>query len=129
MPWCPVCRFEYVSQVTHCPECGRELVGALPAEPGPMPEYGEGEEFEQVLLCTVLGDVHRALVQNALAAAGIPSRSQRAIVSLFPAVRAGVPAPASVPQSIYVNKRDLARALEVHQAYEATPKETRRERG
>ncbi len=32
MPWCPVCKSEYVEGKTHCPDCDVDLVDELPAE-------------------------------------------------------------------------------------------------
>ena len=32
MPWCPVCRNEYVEGKTHCPDCDVDLVEELPEE-------------------------------------------------------------------------------------------------
>ncbi len=33
MPWCPVCKNEYVEGKTHCPDCDADLVDELPEEP------------------------------------------------------------------------------------------------
>lgn len=33
MPWCPVCKNEYVEGKTHCPDCDVDLVDELPEEP------------------------------------------------------------------------------------------------
>lgn len=38
MPWCPVCKSEYVEGKTHCPDCDADLVDELP------PEQPEKEE-------------------------------------------------------------------------------------
>ncbi|MCC8140589.1 MAG: hypothetical protein LIO67_09910 [Lachnospiraceae bacterium] len=38
MPWCPVCKSEYVEGKTHCPDCDVDLVDELP------PEQPEKEE-------------------------------------------------------------------------------------
>jgi hypothetical protein len=117
MPWCPKCRFEYRPQLTHCPECGSWLVAELPPKPEP-----EGEEgFEQVLLCSVTGDTHRALIQGALTAAGIRSREQVSNSDLSVFTR-GYPAPMVNVYSIYVNRRDLAQAQKVYRAYERRSK-------
>ncbi len=39
MPWCPVCKSEYVEGKTHCPDCDVDLVDELP------PEEPEQEEI------------------------------------------------------------------------------------
>lgn len=33
MPWCPVCKNEYVEGKTHCPDCDADLVDELPEDP------------------------------------------------------------------------------------------------
>jgi len=33
MPFCPLCKFEYVLGASRCPECGEQLVDSLPREP------------------------------------------------------------------------------------------------
>lgn len=44
MPWCPVCKNEYVEGKTHCPDCDVDLVKELSEEeaeeaaPRPDPE-------------------------------------------------------------------------------------------
>ena len=32
MPWCPICKNEYVEGRTHCPDCDADLVDLLPEE-------------------------------------------------------------------------------------------------
>lgn len=32
MPWCPICKNEYIAGKTHCPDCDADLVDELPAE-------------------------------------------------------------------------------------------------
>lgn len=38
MPWCPVCKNEYVEGKTHCPDCDVDLVDELAEEEPDMPE-------------------------------------------------------------------------------------------
>lgn len=33
MPWCPVCKNEYIEGKTHCPDCDADLVDELPEKP------------------------------------------------------------------------------------------------
>ncbi len=115
MPWCPNCRTEYRPKITHCADCGAELVEALPSEPEPpAPAHEYEKEHEEVLLCSILGETHAALVRNALRAEGIETRTQFG----------GIPElkfPGSIPNlvvGIYVNRRDEARAREIYEAYE-----------
>ena len=116
MPWCPKCRFEYVPQILHCPDCGAPLVAALPEEPAPEAEYGEGAEFEQVVLCTLTDDTVAVLLRNALQQAGVPTRAEgqdarsRYTRGIWHDMPRGI--------FIYVNRRDLPRAMEVYRAYE-----------
>jgi hypothetical protein len=42
--FCPVCRYEYIDEVTECPDCQVALVDHLPPEPEP-----EFVEFMEVL--------------------------------------------------------------------------------
>jgi len=121
MAWCPKCRTEYRPGVARCADCGSELIAALPTEPEPEPEpereppaFGEGEEFKQEVLCSVIGELHASLVMNALKAAGIPSRIEPADardMGFTGALR-------QLPIGIYVNRRDLARAREIYRHYE-----------
>lgn len=53
MPWCPVCKNEYVEGKTHCPDCDADLVDEL-SEPSGLPEEEEEvyipteEEWEEL---------------------------------------------------------------------------------
>jgi hypothetical protein len=77
------------------------------------------EGYEQVKLCAVQGEIPARLLQNALAAEGIPSRTQVSSKDsfgiTFPAVFAGG---TTTLIEVWVNKRDLARAEAVLGAYE-----------
>ena len=117
MPWCPKCRFEYVPQLHACPECKVRLVAELPEETVEQPAYGEGEAFEQVLLCTVVGEMHAALMRDALKAAGIQSRQQVMDDAFLPGYQ-GVPAANMARIGTYVNRRDLERAVQVYRKHE-----------
>ena len=50
MPWCPICKNEYVEGKTHCPDCDVDLVEELsqePEEPLKVPEdYTFPEDFD-----------------------------------------------------------------------------------
>lgn len=46
MPWCPKCKNEYVEGMTHCADCGSELVEELPQEQEEVfPESFQSESF------------------------------------------------------------------------------------
>jgi hypothetical protein len=123
MPWCPKCRMEYLPRVHRCPDCGSWLANIVPEEEAPAPAgsptYGEGEGFEQVLLCTVVGDMHASLIGSALRAAGIPSRQQTQ-AGLVLGTPYGVPSPISATYGIYVNRRDLKQAAQVYRDHEGS---------
>jgi len=114
MPFCPNCKFEYVPSLTRCPECGEQLVESLPVEAQePLDEEG----FEQVLLCTLVGEPHASLLRNALAAAGIPIRAS--LESPNPYLGVSLLAGSVAPVHIYVNRRDLPRAQIICRDHEA----------
>lgn len=46
MPWCPICKNEYVEGKTHCPDCDVDLVDELPEEPE-LPEVPEDYTFPE----------------------------------------------------------------------------------
>ncbi len=49
MPWCPVCKNEYIEGKTHCPNCDADLVEELPTESAaedPAPVRAEEELAE-----------------------------------------------------------------------------------
>lgn len=49
MPWCPVCKNEYIEGKTHCPDCDADLVEELPTESAaedPAPVRDEEELAE-----------------------------------------------------------------------------------
>jgi hypothetical protein len=119
MPFCPDCRFEYMPQLRQCPECGRELVATLPADPGPEGSH----DFTQVELCTVTGEIHARLIQNVLATEGIPSR----IVTTWPFENSSALSPPwpfgggfDTTVRIMVNQSDLPRAKVIYHDFEET---------
>jgi len=116
MPFRPKCKFEYIPSVTRCPECGEELVDSLPREA----EEPDEEGFEQVLLCTIAGELHTSLLRNALVAAGIPSRTVCEGSNLLE----GAPTLAgpSARVRIYVNRRDLLRTSIIYRDHETRRK-------
>jgi hypothetical protein len=117
MPFCPDCRFEYLPQLRECPECGSPLVEELPAHG----KLRSAPDFTQVELCTVTGELHARLVQNVLAAEGIPSR----IISVWPFAGSSVLRPPwplgggfDTPVRIMVNQSDLEKATVIYDDFE-----------
>jgi len=103
MPYCPKCQFEYLPEVQRCPDCGAALVSALPPQVRP-----DTRGIEDVLLCTVGGEMEAAVLRGRLKDEGIPSRAQLSDVT--PLI--GVPVMSLPAQEVkvFVKRRDLARA-------------------
>ena len=114
MPFCPGCKFEYRTGIVRCPDCGRELIAALPLPSESAPPTSRERE---VLLCTVRGDIHAKLLRDRLQLEGIPSRTQLGGMLDSPYYLAAMPAPVSSPADvvirIYVWETDLDRARRV----------------
>lgn len=70
MPFCPVCKYEYVQGVDKCPDCDAELVWELPPET-PKPEDLWSNE-EAVTVFTAKDSVEAEIVRGILESAGIP---------------------------------------------------------
>jgi len=120
MPFCPTCGFEYRAGITRCQDCGAELVDRLPSASPPQPP-GQPEE-RQALLCTVIGEFHAKLVQEALRAQGIVSRAQQGGMLENPFYLTMMPPPIGdqwqTAFRIYVFSRDLPRARQVYDHFD-----------
>jgi len=112
MPFCPNCKLEYRPDLRRCPDCGADLVDRLESPAG---DADRGEDLEQVILCTVDGELHAKLIQDALTAQGIRCRAQRRGLLHW----LGLPTVgADEPTQIYVNRGDLARARAIYEDFE-----------
>lgn len=116
LPFCPECRFEYIADVEKCPDCGVQLVAELPAERPPS-----DEDFTQVALCEVNGEIHAKMLQDVLASKGIPS----CLKSKWPfGWFDGLTPPSPLgggtktPLHIMVNRHDLQRAQVIYRDFE-----------
>jgi hypothetical protein len=119
MPFCPHCKFEYRSGVERCPDCGGELLDA-PPDSSTTPDRSAAD-FEQVRLCTLIGEIHAKLLQDALASQGIPSRAQsgwRLETSLAGMHPPPLGATSAVSIAIFVNRPDLPSALVIYEDFE-----------
>ena len=122
MPFCPICRFEYVPQLTRCPDCGAGLVAELPPARQTPPLEGHVEEE---VLCAVQGEIHAKLLCDALRLQGIVARvvSGWPFDSHYDVLRPPPPigSPANAMFRVYVRREDLRRALTVYRDLEAGP--------
>lgn len=48
MPWCPVCKNEYIEGRTHCPDCDVDLVEELSEEPEVRESVPDQEELAEI---------------------------------------------------------------------------------
>ena len=68
MPWCPLCKMEYVDGIQQCSDCGEYLVDRLPEEP-----VQESPGYEPLVLLTTVGDDFMAMqIDGMLRQAQIP---------------------------------------------------------
>ena len=66
MPYCPECGYEYLPDITKCPDCDRELVDSLPVE-----KHLPDENW--LPLRNLPGNIYAEMVKEVLDKAGIPS--------------------------------------------------------
>ncbi len=122
MPACPKCGTEYRPGVRRCADCGSMLVEGSLEDQKPRPSDEKG--YEQVVLCVVEGEIHARMLQNMLAKERIPSRVQVGGDEFGVTLPLGqlFPGGATTLTRVWVNKRDLARAQAVREAYEGRTK-------
>lgn len=66
MPFCPLCRYEFVEGVEQCADCLVDLVEKLPADQEPK------ETFRWVPLHSLPGPVYAEMIKEALEKQAIP---------------------------------------------------------
>jgi hypothetical protein len=95
MPFCPNCRYEYLPEVTKCPDCGADLVGELPDL------QAEYQDVKWVALTPLSGVVYAKMVAEVLDQRNIPNYIQSLFGSggLGQVMTAGV---VGAPVKIYV---------------------------
>ncbi len=117
MPFCPKCRIEYQEGITHCPDCGAELVAELPPEEESRLSPSETELVE---LCRLSdpnqGDVLKATLEEAGIAALV--RTKGPISGELARVVDGITDDEAI---IYVTRNRLEEAKEVLRAVESAP--------
>jgi len=102
MPFCPECKYEYVSGIATCPDCGRKLVAKLPEDRG-------RNEVDMVCIgeFTVALDADMAKIRLDLASI------ESFIFNNTPVRAQNIPANLWVPVRLLVHREDAERALEI----------------
>jgi hypothetical protein len=120
MPFCPTCRFEYREGITHCPECGVDLVAELPpAEEAAPPPDPDTELVELIRM----GDPSQAeVIQAALREAGIQTmlKTHGPITGRLASVVDGATHDQGI---IYVTRNRLEEARQILEAVQTGPVE------
>ncbi|TKJ38401.1 hypothetical protein CEE37_12845 [candidate division LCP-89 bacterium B3_LCP] len=106
MPFCPECRYEYLPEITQCPDCGSELVHELPEI------RLQNQDVKWKSLPPVPGMVYAKMVTEVLDQREIPNYIQ----SLFGGGGLGVVTGGDFPGAsakIYVPEDFLAEAMAI----------------
>ena len=74
MPFCPECKYEYVSGIKKCADCEADLVAALPKEE-------RTHDFKWVPLHSFSGPVYAEMVKESLEQNNIPCLIQKDVLS------------------------------------------------
>lgn len=70
MPFCPVCRYEYIQGIAECADCGATLVDELPAKSRPL----HGAAATDVVIARLHGQALAQMWAELLGNRGIASR-------------------------------------------------------
>lgn len=70
MPFCPVCKYEYVAGITRCPDCDVDLVAKLDAEETAPETHVNNEEL--VCVFQTVFRMEASVVEDMLKTSGIP---------------------------------------------------------
>lgn len=106
MAFCPNCEAEYRAGITVCPDCDAELVAELTPETR-MHDTGEGEP---VPLRSFRNSAEAEMVSQMLQGNGIRSFVEGGEFAV-------IPGSFSSEVVVMVDERDLARAIEIYEAF------------
>jgi hypothetical protein len=70
MPFCPVCKYEYVAGITRCPDCDVDLVDKLDEEEAALEIHVNNEEL--VCVFQTVFRMEASVVEDMLKTSGIP---------------------------------------------------------
>ena len=104
--FCPNCEAEYKEGITHCPDCDVDLVAELTPETMLHDKSGEGP----VLFQTFKTGAEAEMVRDLLTANQIRSFVEGGDFAAFPGSF-------SQEVAVMVDERDLARAVQLYEAY------------
>jgi len=97
MPFCPVCKAEFVEGVAHCPDCDVDLVPALPKDSAEK----ETPDIEFVVVKERIDPVEAVVIKDALEKSDIPvvlAGDELSTVQVYPAYDSKVWVPASMAE-------------------------------
>ena len=103
MPYCPICRYEYVEGTTKCPDCDVNLVAELPEE---AERYSQDE---WVKVYEAADEAEAEVVTGALQSAGIKVWDRSLVIHSLKWVTVGPLA----PEDLLVLESDVEAAKEI----------------
>lgn len=111
MPFCPVCGYEYLPNIKHCPDCDVDLVEQLPEEP-------EFYVENWVALRDLPGNIYAEMVKEALEKEKIPCYIKSdAISSTLIATSTSLPGSSAkiyVPEKFYSQAKEILISMMDH---------------
>jgi hypothetical protein len=114
MPFCPSCRYEYIAEVTVCPDCGRPLVAILPEIDAGSGEADKKREWK--LLYYATSRPAAEFLKETLLASGVEVVVKYRGRFFGRGVSYGLGAIADAADAeVWVNKEQFARAEEIRE--------------
>ena len=65
MPYCPVCKYEYVEGMAKCPDCGDNLIDGLPSEEEMVSIYVAKDSNEAMIVRGILDEIGIPVAERA----------------------------------------------------------------